>query len=462
MPLVRLLTTGTPATQQMAASCLAAIAFISHNRDKIANAGAIKPLLKLIWSETLGTPETASRCLMWLAKNDNYRDDLSDDGKDHSGEASAPAAEASKGDDDGTKIRGGEGRRMAINEAGGVGQIIKMLDGSNLKGSLRLKSGAVGGWEAVRIGVAGAIELQEIFPGSQVDFRIRIGMQEQAAATLADLALDDVDLQDAIIEAGGVKPLLSLVQCGSALSQENAARTIWYLATSKDNQHVLVKHGAITDLVVLVRTGSQIAQEMGAAALSKLAEGYIEECKAAGRTFERKEVPKDANAAKAASGAPATAAAAADADSLEIAAVVESLIAQLESEHEPDVSEAAAKDGVPPPVETEGASPTKSEASPTKSERDESPTKPRSPEREGTDGWRDRLTEISNANGIPPLVRLAELGTPGGQEKAACALWHLAIDPDVQYVISENRGVNPLVGLLAEGNENAQKYASML
>ena len=36
--------------------------------------------------------------------------------------------------------------------------------------------------------VAGTIELTSIFPGSQVDFGVRIGMQEQGAASLADLA----------------------------------------------------------------------------------------------------------------------------------------------------------------------------------------------------------------------------------------------------------------------------------
>jgi len=50
--------------------------------------------------------------------------------------------------------------------------------------------------------VAGTIELTPIFPGSQVDFGVRIGMQEQGAASLADLAQADEAMQDAIISAG--------------------------------------------------------------------------------------------------------------------------------------------------------------------------------------------------------------------------------------------------------------------
>jgi len=40
----------------------------------------------------------------------------------------------------------------------------------------------------IRVGFAGTIELTPIFPGSQVDFGVRIGMQEQGAASLADLS----------------------------------------------------------------------------------------------------------------------------------------------------------------------------------------------------------------------------------------------------------------------------------
>ena len=79
---------------------------------------------------------------------------------------------------------------------------------------LTLRSQAANGslWGKARVGVAGTIEAQPIFPGSQVDFGTRIGMQEQAAATLAELAFHDPILQDAIIEAGGVPPLLNLVK----------------------------------------------------------------------------------------------------------------------------------------------------------------------------------------------------------------------------------------------------------
>ena len=54
-PLVRLLTKGTEAVMQTAAAALAAIAFAKVNRDQIANAGGIRPLIRLLNSTTLGT-----------------------------------------------------------------------------------------------------------------------------------------------------------------------------------------------------------------------------------------------------------------------------------------------------------------------------------------------------------------------------------------------------------------------
>ena len=49
---------------------------------------------------------------------------------------------------------------------------------------------------------------------------IDVGVQEQAAAALSDLAHGDEDIQDAIIDENGLAPLLSLVRSGSPTGQE--------------------------------------------------------------------------------------------------------------------------------------------------------------------------------------------------------------------------------------------------
>ena len=102
-------------------------------------------------------------------------------------------------------------------------------------------------------------------------------MQEQAAATLAELAYGDKDMQDTIIHSSGVPPLLSLVRSGSPTAQEHAARAMWFLSMQMVNQTVVVENGAIPDLVALARTGSPKAAMLAAASLSELAKGYIQE-----------------------------------------------------------------------------------------------------------------------------------------------------------------------------------------
>ena len=70
------------------------------------------------------------------------------------------------------------------------------------------------------------------------------------------------------------------------------------------------------------------------------------------------------------------------------------------------------------------------------------------------------LVTINDSGGIPPLIKLCENGTPGGREKAAAAMWHLAIDNESQANIAANGGIKALVSLLAEGTITAQRHAS--
>ena len=125
-----------------------------------------------------------------------------------------------------------------------------------------------------------AASQQRAYLPSTADSGIKVGMQEQAAATLADLALDDVDLQDAIIEADGVGPLLAFIRTGSQLGQEHAARAIRNLclrpatgtvAQMIKNQTAIVDCNTIPELVQLLKSGSPRAQEVSAAGLSDLA-----------------------------------------------------------------------------------------------------------------------------------------------------------------------------------------------
>lgn len=67
---------------------------------------------------------------------------------------------------------------------------------------------------------------------------------------------------------------------------------------------------------------------------------------------------------------------------------------------------------------------------------------------------------IAETGAIVPLVKLAEVGSSAAKEKAAAALWHLALDPENRASIAANGGIKPLVTLLEIGTEVAQRHAS--
>ena len=73
----------------------------------------------------------------------------------------------------------------------------------------------------------------------------------QAACALSNLADGDEHMQASIIDHQGIAPLLSLVRSGSAIAQEWAARAIWYLSTSSENQSAVVEAGALDALTWL-------------------------------------------------------------------------------------------------------------------------------------------------------------------------------------------------------------------
>ena len=75
----------------------------------------------------------------------------------------------------------------------------------------------------------------------------------------------------------------------------------------------------------------------------------------------------------------------------------------------------------------------------------------------------DRLLAIAEAGGIQPLVALLGAvggGSPVGREKAAGALWHLALDQSNQVAIAKAGGIAPLVALLDDGTAQAHRHAA--
>jgi hypothetical protein len=165
---------------------------------------------------------------------------------------------------------------MHIKDAGGIPTLIAMLDGSNLNPGEILKPAVIGGWSVVGVGIQGCTDIPELFVGSGVAFQARIGMQEQAASTLARLTSRNKCMQDAVLQENGVPPLLSLIRDGSQLAQEAAASTLWSLCHDTGNQKKLIRYPSfLVDLVTLVKSGTPKAQNACAAAIAELLDGYV-------------------------------------------------------------------------------------------------------------------------------------------------------------------------------------------
>ena len=335
-PLVQLCRHGTHETQQHAAASLAGVAGVVATRDVIAEAGGIAALVPLLKTLAQETRETAARALANLARDG--AEEESDVGQAEGAQQAEPAGvgaaatalsgaaatalggvaatalggaaatvlgddagaqnHASRasprtaGDDEAGATASGAGamRRQMIANAGGIEQLIQMLRAG--EGSSRANTshrGSVANHHASRdaarasgthrASVADASEAMEAAKRSRQSGKehAMLGVPCMAAKTLSDLSDNDADMQDAIIEAGGVPPLLNLLKTGSPRSQEYAISAIWHLCHETYNQKAVVECGVIVELVALSKAGSAKAQGLAAAVISDLAKGAIVE-----------------------------------------------------------------------------------------------------------------------------------------------------------------------------------------
>ena len=474
VPLVKLLAMSGAAARQ-AAAALAELGLVADNRDAIAHAGGVKPLIMLLGSNTFGTPETAARALAHLARAE-------DDGvyptTAHEQLELTTSNGATPSPDEGveshsrgsthvgsTLQRGARSRRLQIQQMGGVSRLLAMLDGSNLgidMSSVRKDGAAL--WKIMR----SAIDDTYAGPGSGESVAIKVGMMEQAAAALSELSFGDADMQESIIQENGIPKLLSLVINGSPASQEFSAATLWHLSTMLENQSRLVDSGCIPELVSLVRSGSPKAQEAACGAISNLARG---ENMATATTVAPGQVNLDESESEHASSQAnmirGARAARTRSSALQMASA---LVAQdmILRSIDPSATKAVKlrlmmlmnpSHVVSVQIKVEGDAPVRVCVVPNDShevfsheaddeDEDESDT--------------TTLGAVAKANAIQPIVNLLGVkgATPKAKELAAAALWHLALNPASRDLIALAGGIAPLVGLLDGGTHEAHHHAS--
>jgi len=462
VPLVKLLGVGSAEAQQQAASAIAEIALVAQNRDAIAHAGGIPPLIALLSDRTEGTPECAARALANIAQNNSGRAE-EEEGNEEDGddafedeafkepallqnsaavETRAPATEAPSKRKNATFL-GGPGRRAMINKGGGIKKLISMLDGTDRgdtpasRKSSWVAAGRVMIFLAKQQSAVSSVPKEDETKADDAMFsasrnsKVILGSEAQAAAALCAMAYGDEDMQDAIIAADGVPPLVQLMRpASSPLGQEHAARAIWYLCSSIHNQTEVVEKGCIPELVALAKQGTPATQEVAAAGIAELAAGSIavrerRRAEALERAEQRAEERRKRRKRNA------------------------------EEERRKRKAEEECR------AEASGMQETVSRSA-TPLSGDSADGHVLSDEDDDVDEeeWMagDRLTMIVKAGAITAMVNLLTSGTPLAKEKAAASLWHFAIDSHSQAAIAKANGIGPIVLLL----DNATKEAGIM
>ena len=509
-PLIKLIRENrSPTAQLQAATAIAEVSSVPDNRDLVCSAGGIGPLVQCLSSTVVGIPETAALAIARLARDDF---EFGEDGGAEPDELPEVPV-----------IKPGAHRRLAILKAGGVSQLVKMLEKPSIPGTAKRMWAMIA--DVMGISASKSKGSEDDGAVSNMHEHQNIGVQEQVAATLCDLTYGDVVIQDAVIAEDAISNLLVMIRLGSELGQEYAARVIWHLCASVHNQGTVVDQGTIVDLVALSRTGSEKAQELSAAVISDLARGAI---------LERE---RELSALKKA-GVVETAASA-ESEALRAEEIgIEMLVAALnvgqnkkrvidifreldkdgdgvvtKQEFEEKMEELGDFDGhegevkhglgmLFETIDTDGGGTItykelnkklragnaialakelqvgalgeialesknqialrEADGSAPKVEASAPSAAPpaEAPASTSKSNNKDRLSAIASAGGIYPLVGLVTNGSLMGKERAAGALWHLSVDAVNRMIIAKAGGIAPLVQLLDDGTLQAQIHVA--
>ena len=228
IPLVALLREGRNDGKKFAASALARLA---HQQDEtaaeIARVGAVSPLVGLLAGDRGdAAQEEAAGALFELAAN--------------------------------------AGNRIAITDCDGIGPLVVLLGCDNP----RTREHAEGGLVRLSIENSNRVLIIKQLVGMLYD-----SGKEQAAAALANLASDSVGNRISIVEAGGIRPLLELLDSGTSIkAKENALTAISHLShKSEERQAAIAEAGGIPLVVSVLITASGNVKETSMIGLCSLA-----------------------------------------------------------------------------------------------------------------------------------------------------------------------------------------------
>ncbi|KAJ7556910.1 hypothetical protein O6H91_05G104000 [Diphasiastrum complanatum] len=256
--------------QRNAASELRLLAkFNMENRIRIANAGAIRPLVVLLDSSDPKTQENAVTALLNLSIYDNNKAEIAANGaidplvhvlKVGTPEAMENAAATL------FSLSVMDENKVTIGASGAIPPLVDLLIHGTPRGkkdaATALFNLSIFHENKGRIVGAGAVK-----PLVELMTEPAAGMVDKAVAVLANLATIP-EGRVSIGEEGGIPALVEVVEAGSQRGKENAAAALLHLCMSSNRHRAMVlQEGAIPPLHALSQSGTARAKEKASALL---------------------------------------------------------------------------------------------------------------------------------------------------------------------------------------------------
>ena len=386
--------------RHQSASALASLAMIAANRDKIVDARGVTPLVYLLNGGDDTAKRWAAAALGNLAQGrteQGYPAQIAKVGAisplvslvagEHGEEAQQEGAWAL------FALADHAANRIAIAEAGGIGPLVLLLGSSNAT-SREHAEGAL-----VRLSIENANRELIIKKLVSMLFDNSNGGEEQAAAALANLASDSSDNRSSIVEAGGIAPLLALLESASFKAREKALGAISHLAHNHGIQEAIAAAGGIPLLANALASTGNVKEAKGFEELYSLSAFAVAQMASGNRANQL---------------------------GLAEAGAITPLVSMLGSP-QPEMQANAA--GALAALAHEN---------------------------------NENQSAIARTGAIAPLCALTREGTPRVKEQSASALWALATDNALnKATIAKLGGVEPLLALLVHGESPPSLQASV-
>ncbi|KAG9440418.1 hypothetical protein H6P81_020583 [Aristolochia fimbriata] len=230
-PLVSLISSSDSQLQEYGVTAILNLSLCDENKDLIAASGAIKPLVKALRTGTATAKENAACALFRLSQVEDHK--------------------------------------LPIGRSGAISCLVSLLECGGSRGK-KDASTALYSICSVRENKIRAIQAGIMKPLVELMADFRSGMVDKAA-TVASILVPLPDAKAALVEEGGIPVLVEIVEVGSQRQKEIAVSTLLQICEDSVPYRTMVaREGAIPPLVALSQSGTTRAKQKAEALIRLL------------------------------------------------------------------------------------------------------------------------------------------------------------------------------------------------